>query len=148
MEALGMWEDVLNIVDDETGNDERRLFLQDETWDGTQYIRSAFHHALHQSLPSTHHAPHSSDLPFVMPLIPCALHSSCPHFVMPFIHALHSSCPPFIMPFINLAFHSSRPPFIMLSIHHPLHASSPLSSYMLHYLLGPFTAASPNQKVN
>lgn len=49
MEALGMWEDVLNIVDDETGNDESRLFLQDETWDGSQYIRSAFHHALHQN---------------------------------------------------------------------------------------------------
>ncbi|DBA87788.1 TPA: hypothetical protein ACH3X1_004785 [Trebouxia sp. C0004] len=39
MEALGMWEDVLNIVNDETGNDDSRLFLQDETWDGSQYIR-------------------------------------------------------------------------------------------------------------
>ena len=44
-----MWEDVLNIVDDETGNDERRLFLQDETWDGSQFIRSAFHRAIQQN---------------------------------------------------------------------------------------------------
>ena len=57
-----MWEDVLNIVDDETGNDERRLFLQDESWDGSQFIRSAFHHAIHQILGS----------------IQCSLqHSSC-----------------------------------------------------------------------
>ena len=90
-----MWEDVLNIVDDETGNDERRLFLQDETWDGSQYIRSAFHHALHQDLRSISHA----------------LHPSCPSFIMPFIHhAFHSSC------------------------------------FMLHYLLRPVAAASPNQK--
>ncbi len=41
MEVLGVWEDVLNIVDDETGNDESRLFVQDDSWDGSQYIRSA-----------------------------------------------------------------------------------------------------------
>ena len=34
-----MWEDVLSIVDDETGNDEGRLFVQDDSWDGSQYIR-------------------------------------------------------------------------------------------------------------
>ena len=39
MEALGMWEDVLSIVDDETGADESRLFVQETDWDGTQYIR-------------------------------------------------------------------------------------------------------------
>ncbi|KAL3131372.1 hypothetical protein ABBQ38_007687 [Trebouxia sp. C0009 RCD-2024] len=39
MESLGMWEDVLSIVDDETGNDEGRLFVQDDAWDGSQYIR-------------------------------------------------------------------------------------------------------------
>lgn len=39
MEALGMWDDVLSIVDDETGRDESRLFVQDATWNGTQYIR-------------------------------------------------------------------------------------------------------------
>ena len=36
-----MWEDVLSIVDDETGNDESRLFVQDNAWDGSQYIRFA-----------------------------------------------------------------------------------------------------------
>ena len=39
MESLGMWEDVLSIVDDETGNDEGRLFVQDDNWDGSQYLR-------------------------------------------------------------------------------------------------------------
>ena len=34
-----MWEDVLNIVDDETSNDVSRLFVQDDAWDGSQYIR-------------------------------------------------------------------------------------------------------------
>ena len=34
-----MWEDVLSIVDDETGNDEARLFVQDDNWDGSQYLR-------------------------------------------------------------------------------------------------------------
>ncbi len=73
-----MWEDVLNIVDDETGNDERRLFLQDETWDGSQYIRSAFPYALHSLCP-----------PFIMPSLCHAFHS-CPAFFMPSIHhALH-----------------------------------------------------------
>ena len=36
-----MWEDVLTIVDDETGQDEGRLFVQDETWDGSLFIRCA-----------------------------------------------------------------------------------------------------------
>ena len=39
MESLGMWEDVLSVVDDEISNDEGRLFKQDSTWDGSQYIR-------------------------------------------------------------------------------------------------------------
>ena len=39
MESLGMWEDVLSIVDDEIGGDEGRLFVRDESWDGSQYIR-------------------------------------------------------------------------------------------------------------
>lgn len=39
MESLGMWEDVLSIVDDETGNDKSRLFVQDDNWDGGQYLR-------------------------------------------------------------------------------------------------------------
>ena len=42
MESLGMWEDVLSIVDDETGNDEGRLFVQDDNWDGSQYLRYRF----------------------------------------------------------------------------------------------------------
>ena len=42
MESLGMWEDVLSIVDDETGNDESRLFVQDDNWDGGQYLRYCF----------------------------------------------------------------------------------------------------------
>ena len=111
MEALGMWEDVLNIVDDETGNDERRLFLQDETWDGSQYIRSAFHHALHQNLPFVHHA----------------LRLSCPSFIMPSNwHAPHSVCPPFIMSSVHHALHSSCLPFITL--HASLAAWSSCSS--------------------
>ena len=39
MESLGMWEDMLSIVDSETGDNERRLFVQDDAWDGYQYIR-------------------------------------------------------------------------------------------------------------
>ena len=42
MESLGMWEDVLSILDDETGNDEGRLFVQDDNWDGSQYLRYLF----------------------------------------------------------------------------------------------------------
>lgn len=37
-----MWEDVLSIVDDETGNDQGRLFVQDDNWDGSQYLRYRF----------------------------------------------------------------------------------------------------------
>ena len=37
-----MWEDVLTIMDDETGNDEGRLFVQDDNWDGGQYLRYRF----------------------------------------------------------------------------------------------------------
>lgn len=36
-----MWEDVLSIVDDETSNNEGRLFVQEDSWDGSQYIRWA-----------------------------------------------------------------------------------------------------------
>lgn len=39
MESLGMWEDVLSIVDDETASDEGRLFVQEDNWDGSQYLR-------------------------------------------------------------------------------------------------------------
>ena len=40
MAALGMWEDLLSIVDSETGSDDARLFVQEANWDGSQYIRS------------------------------------------------------------------------------------------------------------
>ena len=46
MEALGMWEDVLSIVDDEIDNDDSRLFVQESAWNGTQYIRSGSLHAV------------------------------------------------------------------------------------------------------
>lgn len=39
MQSLGMWEDMLGIVDNETGNKEGRLFVRDDDWDGSQYIR-------------------------------------------------------------------------------------------------------------
>lgn len=41
MEALGMWGDMLNVVDSETNEHDARLFVQEDNWDGTQYIRCA-----------------------------------------------------------------------------------------------------------
>ena len=34
-----MWEDVLEFVDNETGGDDSRLFVQEDAWEGSQYIR-------------------------------------------------------------------------------------------------------------
>ena len=36
-----MWEDVLAFVDNETNGDDSRLFVQEDAWDGSQYIRFA-----------------------------------------------------------------------------------------------------------
>ena len=54
-----MWEDVLSIVDNEIGEDESRLFVQDTDWDGTQYIRLIIviilDYMIHQFLAESHH---------------------------------------------------------------------------------------------
>lgn len=36
-----MWEEVLTVVNSETSGDDARLFVQEDNWDGTQYLRSA-----------------------------------------------------------------------------------------------------------
>lgn len=41
-----MWEEVLTVVNSETGGDDARLFVQEENWDGTQYLRSASHSSI------------------------------------------------------------------------------------------------------
>lgn len=42
MAALGMWEDMLSVVDNDIDGDESRLFVQEDNWDGSQYIRFAW----------------------------------------------------------------------------------------------------------
>lgn len=87
-----MWEDVLSIVDDETGNDQGRLFVQDDSWDGSQYIRC---HSLCKSVSEVFNAC------FVIPFIAlyhldfaanCQYHRTkgflhAPHFALTTMHS-------------------------------------------------------------